>query len=247
VKYFTKPWGKSEELWWEVLDYLEARYDLTKVERIYLLGDGASWIRAGLEYLPAQTIFILDKYHLEKYIQTATVHAPGLKVLIHRGIKSLNKQAVLAYLHEALWRANEEPRRKQVIEATRYIERNWDGIENGVKHPGVGCSAEGHVSHILAARLSNRPMAWSLQGAENMAAMRVAVANGESIRKQYLATQASLLFSVEIKEAVQEKLKRLTNRKLLGVENINNIPVLRGGHNLTRVALKHLIEHNAVI
>ena len=215
-----------------------------------MLGDGASWIRAGLEYLPAQTIFILDKYHLEKYIQTATVHAPGLKVLkvlIHRGIKSLNKQAVLAYLHEALWRANEEPRRKQVIEASRYIERNWDGIENGVKHPGVGCSAEGHVSHILAARLSNRPMAWSLQGAENMAAMRVAVANGESIRKQYLAMQASLLFSVEIKEAVQEKLKRLTNRKLLGVENINNIPVLRGGHNLTRVALKHLIEHNAVI
>ena len=247
VKYFTKPWGKSEELWWEVLDYLEARYDLTKVERIYLLGDGASWIRAGLEYLPAQTIFILDKYHLEKYIQTATVHAPGLKVLIHRGIKSLNKQAVLAYLHEALWRANEGPRRKQVIEATRYIERNWDGIENGVKNPGVGCSAEGHVSHILAARLSNRPMAWSLQGAENMAAMRVAVANGESIRKQYLATQASLLFSVEIKEAVQEKLKRLTNRKLLGVENINNIPVLRGGHNLTRMALKHLIEQNAVI
>src|SRR5690554_514173 len=139
-------------------------------------------------------------------------------ILIHRGIKSLNKQAVLAYLHEALWRANEEPRRKQVIEASRYIERNWDGIENGVKHPGVGCSAEGHVSHILAARLSNRPMAWSLQGAENMAAMRVAVANGESIRKQYLAMQASILFPVEIKEAVQEKLKRLPKRKLRSEE-----------------------------
>src|SRR5690606_15587174 len=219
----------------------------TKEERICLLGAGASWIRAGLEYLSSQSIIILDKYHLEYYIHTATVHAPGLNVLSHRGIKSLNKQAVLAYLHEALWRANEGPRRKQVIEATRYIERNWDGIENGVKNPGVGCSAEGHVSHILAARLSNRPMAWSLQGAENMAAMRVAVANGESIRKQYLATQASLLFSVEIKEAVQEKLKRLPKRKLLGVENINNVPLLRGGHNLTRVALKSLNEFNAVI
>jgi len=94
--------------------------------------------------------------------------------------------------------------------------------------------------------LSSRPMAWSLQGAENMAAMRVAVANGESIRKQYLAMQASSLFPVEIKEAVQEKLKRLPKRKLLGVENINNIPLLRSGYNFTRVALKNLID-NAVI
>src|SRR5690554_2181940 len=116
AKYFTKPWGKSKELWWEVLDYLEARYDLSKVERIYLLGDGASWIRAGLQYLPPLTIFILDKYHLEKYIQTATAHAPGLKMLIHRGIKSVNKQSVLTSLHEALWRTDAKPRRKRIVE-----------------------------------------------------------------------------------------------------------------------------------
>src|SRR5690606_9347241 len=91
------------------------------------------------------------------------------------------------------------------------------------------------------------PMAWSLQGAENMAAMRVAVANGESIRKQYLAMQASILFPVEIKEAVQEKLKRLPKRKLLGVEDIDNVPLLRGGHNLTMVSLKYLNEFNVVI
>ena len=247
AKYFTRPWGKSEELWWEVLDYLEARYDLSKVEKIYLLGDGASWIRAGLQYLPSQTVFILDKYHLEKYIQTATAHAPELKRLIHRGIKSVNKQAVLTHLHEALWRTDEKPRRKRIVETIGYIERNWDGIENGVKHPGIGCSAEGHVSHILAARLSSRPMAWSLQGAENMAAMRVAVANGESIRKQYLAMQASILFPAEIKEAVQERLKRLPKKILVGVENFDNIPLFRGGHNLTRVALKSLNEFNAVI
>ena len=89
-------------------------------------------------------------------------------------------------------------------------------------------------------------MAWSLQGAENMAAMRVAVANGESIRKQYLAMQASILFPVEIKEAVQEKLKCLSNRKLLGVENINNIPLLRSGYNFTRVALKNLSDNAGV-
>src|SRR5690554_2605409 len=121
AKYFTKTQEKVEELWWEVLDYLEARYELSEVEKIYLLGDGAPWIRAGLQYLQPQTIFILDKYHLEKYIQTATAHAPELKMLIHRGIKSLNKQAVLDRLHEALWRVDEQPRRKRIIETIRYI------------------------------------------------------------------------------------------------------------------------------
>ena len=58
------------------------------------------------EYIPG-AIFILDKFHLSKYILTATAHAPELKKLIYRGIKSLNKKKVLEYLYEALKRAQE--------------------------------------------------------------------------------------------------------------------------------------------
>ncbi len=42
----------------------------------------------------------------------------------------------------------------------------------------IGCSAEGHVSHILSSRLSSRPLGWSRMGVDQMARLRVFVANG---------------------------------------------------------------------
>ena len=36
-----------------------------------------------------------------------------------------------------------------------------------------GCSAEGHVTHVLSARLSFRPMGWSETGAETIARLGV--------------------------------------------------------------------------
>lgn len=35
-----------------------------------------------------------------------------------------------------------------------------------------GCSAEGHVSHILSDRLSSRPKGWSKTGADRMSKLR---------------------------------------------------------------------------
>jgi hypothetical protein len=245
VKYFTSIKEKPEELWWRVLDYLEANYELSSTKQISLSGDGAPWIRLGIEYIPG-AIFILDKFHLAKYILMATAHAPELKKPIYRGIRFLNKQNVLKYLNEALERAQEPPRQKRIIATIKYIEHNWDGIENAVKNPHIGCSAEGHVSHILAARLSSRPMSWSLSGAEKMANMRVAKANGDSISKQYLNAKNSTPIVAGIKEEMQKELKRLKQAKLLGKGNHNNIPLFSSDRNPTRMVLKALNKQSAV-
>lgn len=45
----------------------------------------------------------------------------------------------------------------------------------------IGCSAEGHISHVLSSRLSSRPMGWSLIGADQIARLRVYKANGGDI------------------------------------------------------------------
>jgi predicted DNA binding protein len=91
-------------------------------------------------------------------------------------------------------------------------------------------------------------MAWSLQGAEKMAKMRVAKANGESISKQYLeAKTPTSPIVVEIKEAMQKELKRLKQTKLLGRGNHSNIPLFSSGSNLTRMVLKALNKKNAVL
>ena len=63
-------YGKStSDLWNEVFYWLDEEYDLSYVKRIYLHGDGATWIKAGLDVLP-QCRFVLDRYHLEKAIKS---------------------------------------------------------------------------------------------------------------------------------------------------------------------------------
>ena len=60
---------KTEDLWEEVLTEMERRYDLTDT-KIYLHGDGAPWIKAGLEWLP-NSRFVLDRYHVNKALKSA--------------------------------------------------------------------------------------------------------------------------------------------------------------------------------
>ena len=47
--------------------------------------------------------------------------------------------------------------------------------------PIVGCSAEGHISHIYSSRLSSRPKGWSRKGVANMANLIVYKLNGGKI------------------------------------------------------------------
>lgn len=238
ARYFTTIDKTPEEFWMEVCDYIAAHYELSCIREIYLSGDGAKWIQAGKEYIPG-AIYILDKFHLAKYIIKATAHAPSLKPRINKGIQKLDKQAVLDALQEALELAERPPRQKRIQDTMRYIKNNWDGIEASVKHPDVGCSAEGHVSHILSARLSSRPMAWSTKGAGNMASMRAVRANGESVRAHYLAAKGTPSSIVEIDQEVKRELRRV-EEKILGKEYIGNVPLFNGKCNLTRKALKGL-------
>ena len=42
----------------------------------------------------------------------------------------------------------------------------------------MGSSTEGHISHVLSARMSSRPMGWSRQGADSLAHIRIYWKNG---------------------------------------------------------------------
>ena len=61
-KYFGGVYERGEEikrLWAEVREYIEASYDMDVLEKIYLNGDGAAWIRSGQKYLE-KAKFVLD-------------------------------------------------------------------------------------------------------------------------------------------------------------------------------------------
>ena len=56
-----------------------------------------------------------------------------------------------------------------------YILGNWSGIMLSMKSQdaNVCCSAEGHVSHVYADRMSSRPLGWCRTGADKMSRLRI--------------------------------------------------------------------------
>ncbi len=73
VWYISGVYANSDMLWVEVLDYIDKAYDMDTIEKIYLSGDGAPWIKNGLGWIKGN-IFALDRYHLSRYVTQATAH-----------------------------------------------------------------------------------------------------------------------------------------------------------------------------
>ena len=188
-RYFCGVNNDSENLrfWDDIYHYLDSSYDLEHVKKIYLNADGGSWIKAGMKRLNGIT-YVLDGFHLEKYLSRLVSHLPkkdqaqALEEL-RETVRSRTKadfQQMVSRQKESLpeWR---NPLR--IDEAEEYILSNWMASKARLSHKDgvLGSSTESHVSHILSARMSSRPMGWSRQGASKMAQLRAYHANGGSM------------------------------------------------------------------
>lgn len=187
-KYFTFPPGtKSETIWNTIWHYLDDTYDLEKTEHIFISGDGAGWIKSGAEYIP-DARYVMDGFHLKQAIYRAAGadqdKRSALAGLIRDGRWTEMNRLLITFLEEA----DSESRREAITEMVSYFNRNWSGIQAQriYKNILVGCSAEGHVSHVLSSRLSSRPMGWSYVGANQMAHLRIHRANGLDVQQAYL-------------------------------------------------------------
>lgn len=57
----------TQEMWEDVAYYIDCTYKKEEIETAFVMGDGASYIKAGTEWI-AKSVFVLDTFHLEKYI-----------------------------------------------------------------------------------------------------------------------------------------------------------------------------------
>lgn len=224
--YFSGLYLDGQRLWEEVYSYLDTSYDLNKVDRIYFSGDGAPWIKEGAKYIPNAT-FVLDQFHTVKCVKKAcTGLVSGATVLLD-WINKNHKEFVQAFFVSRLEDSTlSENQRKQIIQAKRYLLGNWEAIQNQQNADYIGCSAEGHVSHILSSRLSSRPLGWSKTGANNIAKMRV-----------FLKNQGNLMVHLELenkKVQKESRIQRLDKRVNRPKSTINQsffakLPLLENG------------------
>lgn len=168
----------TRELWHEVFGFIKESYDEDALEKVYINGDGADWIKIGAG-MHAKARFVLDRFHMHKYIIAATSHlkdsAEDARSEIYRTINGKRKRAVEEAFDKILEVTESETKAKAVEAAKTYILSNWSGIMESVrtKDKSLQCSAEGHVSHIYSDRMSSRPLGWSRRGADRMARLRI--------------------------------------------------------------------------
>ena len=228
VKYFGGGYEGTEgtkKLWDEVFGYISASYDEDTLERIYINGDGAEWIQTGAR-MHGKAKFVLDKYHMHKYIIAGTSHLNDskgdIRSEIWRAINGKRKwraEAIFDYIIEV----TESDSKKQAVETSKnYILAHWPYIMNGIRNrkDRIHCSAEGHVSHIYSDRMSSRPLGWSIVGADKMARLRVYKKNKGSMLELVRYQKEDLPMAAGSEEIIYSAEKMMQfeaeNRKKLG-------------------------------
>ena len=167
----------GEEFWDDVYEKIISRYDLEKT-KIYLHGDGALWIKQGLEYLPNCT-FVLDCYHKNKakkmlFAGCGSGEAVPEKRAVANALR-YGKADALIEAGRSLIKKHPE-RQDRIEDGLGYLYQNLDAIAIRYQDPEArnGGATEPHVSHVLSRRLSSRPMGWSIKTLEHLVPMLAA-------------------------------------------------------------------------
>lgn len=244
--------GKIDDLWEEVLTYLDNTYELDKVKNIYVLGDGANWIKTGLEWLP-KSINVLDKFHLMKAVNAIVgketkdniKEKSEYKRRIYLSFYALDFKQTKEIVYEILAEEMDKTTRKRKEKLLQYILNNKEGIRNLYKYQKDlhGCSAEGHVSHLYSARLSSRPLGWKTINVNNVSKLRLVKADKREI-KEIVHNKRKV---IEFKEI--EKIRHISKEKIKESINfkVGTIPVMEFGTTEQRKFFKQILEYKKAV
>ncbi len=102
--------------------------------------------------------------------------------------------------------------------------KQWKGIEiyETDKKYLNGCSAEGHISHVYADRMSSRTRTWCDDGIDKMSKLRVFVSSGGKVYEELVRKKKTNTKLKKYDEIIQRHIKQdieETNQYSLPVAN----------------------------
>jgi hypothetical protein len=225
---------KSDEIWEEALTRIENKYDLSGT-KIYLHGDGGSWIQTGLNWLPNAT-FVLDKYHKNKAIKTMTAGLDkSTRKAFNKEIRSALAEEDTRFFDEIAQSIviQQPDRSKKIIDAANYLKTFAHGISicEHDEEANNGGATEPHVSHMLAGRLSSRPMKWSKATLEKFAPILVSDSSISIENNQNSVIESDL--RLKAVRAARTAFRRGKTAGLPWPDSIGALPVLNAGKTST--------------
>ena len=211
---------KTDKLWEETYNYIDKKYDIDKIDTIFISGDGGKWIK-GYDIAFADAIYVLDPFHyfnkklafiFKKDSFMTSLADSYLRNRMINEFKQLVKVQINEYPEE----------KKDMLKVQRFLINNIDGIINQ-KHPlyKCPCSMEGHISNKYAKFMTSRPHAYSEDGLENITQLLTMKANniklteeiyynfkhGKSTYKQLNLEKVITNFRLQSNQDIDETLK----------------------------------------
>lgn len=181
-----------QDFWEGIYAFTNEKYNMDHIEKIYIHGDGANWIKTGKDYF-IDAKLVLDEFHLRKRLRSLTSGNIGIKYSFNIRRSIINKDdgefkyqitLMLEEISQQKNIGNEFVRQllsrqeNKIIDHGNYILNNWEAITNRGEEGLIGSCTEPMISHVLSKRLSRNPMGWSEKGLSKMSDLRVYVKNG---------------------------------------------------------------------
>lgn len=178
--------GASGELWAEAVAKMGRRWDLSKVERVDLGGDGEGWCAGIGAFLPAgEARFHLDPFHVNRAVLSCfSDKGAAWKVIDVASDGDGEAAAALMRCMRDLGMAD----RGDPDGVVGYLERHLGAI--GAEGPSLG-TMESENQHVYGARMDSVPCGWSLAGASDMARVLSREFSGEAVPRPTRASSAS--------------------------------------------------------
>ncbi|WPD18972.1 ISLre2 family transposase [Thermaerobacter composti] len=152
--------------WEQASAYWGTHWDLSAVQACYLGGDGAHWVKQGLQYFP-RACYRLDPFHLRRALREALSPSEETYAQVCRAIEAGDWAGVESALRQAL-RGRRGPARERLLRLRGYLREHWDGIVASGEAPRLG-AIEAEVFHVLARRMKRHGACWSERGADHLA------------------------------------------------------------------------------
>ena len=176
-KSYWRSLDTGESFWDSFIRYLYNKYDITEDTHIVINGDGAPWIRQGVDYFE-NAIYTYDRYHLKKWIKGALSNrSKQERKKAYLAANANDPVSLLVAIAEAEKKEVDEEKRKEITDLRSFIYENQEAFRDYrdiLKEKGVDTSgmrpmgaAESNMN-LFSRRLKKMGYSWSLEGLEGM-------------------------------------------------------------------------------
>ncbi len=173
----------GDQFWAGMSLKLQKQYDLSMVREMIVGGDGAGWVKEGARYINGR--FQLDRYHLNRELTTALGQDKETKEKVWRAYERGDINNALRIMADAAGQMRGE-KAERITKGYHYLYDNRHGLadyrlklgEEGKDLRRTG-AMEGNVDKLVARRMKNQGMSWSLNGIRRLLCIRFLVLEGK--------------------------------------------------------------------